>query len=217
MSRRGGRKPSAARELLKQSAKEAGVDSTAALEDITRPRLYPDFQWRSDGAGYWDTEDSSMEGAISSPKRLAKTIQLMNKQRELAARFQTVYKHLHETEDLASQSVPPDEQLLQSFSKTNRKLVNDTRYFPTDLVAEKKVKATTKTKKESVLTKLEALASKEESRVPDTTKSGLEDDEEELEPLAEDEDDHEADLDYTKDYYDTDEEEETGADDEAVF
>ena len=134
---------------------------------------------------------------------------------ELAARFQADYKALHNTEMMAA--CPPDEKLLQSFSKTNRKLVKDTRYFPADLVAEKKVKAAIKSKRESVLTKLEELASKEESRTPDATKSGPEDEEEDLQAMPEDEEDHEADLDYTKDYYDTDEDEETGADDEAVF
>jgi hypothetical protein len=219
MSRRGGRKPSVAKELLKRSAAEAGVDNSVALEDITKPKLYPDFLWFSDGT-YWDGQTPATTptatGAADVTKRQPPgAVKLMNKQRELSARFQAVYRDLHETEVMGP--VPPDEALLQSFSKTNRKLVEDTRYFPEDLVASKKVKAAAKAKKASVLVKLEQLENKEETEVPDTTKSGLEEEEDDLEPLSEEEEDLEADLDYTKDYYGSEDEDDAGADDEAVY
>jgi hypothetical protein len=221
MSKRGGRKPSVAKELLKRSAAEAGLDSSAALEDITKPKLYPDFLWCSDGTG-WDgetttTTTTTAAAAAEASKLQPSTVKLMNKQRELSARFQAVYKDLHETAVMPP--LPPDEVLLQSFSKTNRKLVEDTRYFPEDLVASKKVKAAAKAKKASVLTKLEELESKEKKTiVPDPAKSGVEEEEDDLDPLSEEEEeDLEADLDYTKDYYGSEDEDETGADDEAVY
>jgi hypothetical protein len=233
MSRRGGRKPSVSKELLKRSAAEAGLDNSAALQDITKPRLYPDFLWHSDGTG-WDGEPTNASAtapatattttaaaatAADATKRPPppSTVKLMNKQRELSSRFQTLYKDLHETAVMPT--VPPDEALLQSFSKTNRKLVKDTRYFPEDLVASKKVKAAAKTKQASVLTKLEELESKEKTtKLPDTAKTEVEEEEGDVEPLSEEEEEElEADLDYTKDYYDTDDEDETGADDEAVY
>jgi len=59
MSGRGGRgrgrgrggPPSGARLLLQRSAKEAGLDdgNLRSLQDITKPSLFPDYEWHSDG------------------------------------------------------------------------------------------------------------------------------------------------------------------------
>lgn len=77
---RGGGSKSVSRELLQRSLAESGT----AVESLT-PKLYPDFRWKSTG-GYWDEPEET----LCESQRPAGTVYLLNKQRELLERFQTV-------------------------------------------------------------------------------------------------------------------------------
>ena len=215
---RGGRKSSASKELSQRAASEAGIkESAATLESITRPELYPDFLWRSDVSGTWNEDDPYVPKAKRS--HATSTVRLMNKRTELSQRFQSMYGHLHQNYDGSPGTVPPDQFILQSLSKTNQKLATDTRYFPADLIVEDKAstKSVKKKRSSAVVAKLEELESKE--RRSGRPKVPEDEEEEELEDIVEEEEDKEEeamDLDYTKDYYDTSENE-GDAEDEATF
>lgn len=68
---RGGRggssKNSISKELLKRSAAEAGLDDRhiKVLTDITRPELFPDFLWHSNGQ-YWDNSTTATTNGNAS-------------------------------------------------------------------------------------------------------------------------------------------------------
>jgi hypothetical protein len=83
---RGRAPPTGARLLLQRSAQEAGLDANNLrnLQDITKPKLYPDYQWHSTGHK-WDPEEPVEPPAA---KRSASTIYLINKTRELHHRFE---------------------------------------------------------------------------------------------------------------------------------
>jgi hypothetical protein len=161
MSRRGGRgghsrsSVAVSKELLKRSASEAGLDDRhlKVLSDITRPPLYPDFLWRSTGK-YWTEDDATNNGClgmgtesvqIPSTKRPASMISLINKHREFTKRFQNSPHFVRPTavsdivrycdrQKHANSSSAPDSIVLASFSKSNRRLATDQRYFPSELL-----------------------------------------------------------------------------------
>jgi len=132
------------KELLKRSAAEAGLDDRhlKVLTDITKPPLFPPFLWHSAG-GYWEggetTEQPPESGVeLARIKRPSGTVYTMNKQRELASRFQHAASYVPPTapSDVARYDrhgrMPsaPDAAVLASLSRTNRKLATDPRYFP---------------------------------------------------------------------------------------
>jgi hypothetical protein len=122
---RGRAPPSGARLLLQRSAKEAGLDdgNLRSLQDITRPQLFPDYEWHSSGnkghmlPGDPDIEPSSTVAAgvsalsansdndvkpltaVAKTKRSASTIYLINKSREIHHRFQNSAFYVHPTQE----------------------------------------------------------------------------------------------------------------------
>jgi hypothetical protein len=73
MSGRGGRgrgrgASSGSRAVFQKAAKEAGVDlkNPTSIEDITRPRLFPDFEWHSSGKVGFLTGTDPLTGTLSS-------------------------------------------------------------------------------------------------------------------------------------------------------
>jgi hypothetical protein len=99
--------------MLQRSAKEAGLDhNLRTLQDITRPRLFPDYEWHSDGhirrhVSFVNDETEEMSMAMSSTKSnpnkpptttsttaatiaaRASSVYLINKSREIHQRFQS--------------------------------------------------------------------------------------------------------------------------------
>jgi len=123
-----GRGPvSGARLLLQRSAKEAGLDdgNLRGLQDITRPSLFPDYEWHSNGmqghdlldenpplpvvssSGDNDASSSSFSGeiktqplmALAKPKRSAPAIYLINKSREIHHQFQNSAFYVQPTQE----------------------------------------------------------------------------------------------------------------------
>jgi hypothetical protein len=111
--------------LLQRSAKEAGLDdgNLRNLQDITRPQLFPDYEWHSSGrnghilpgdpviqsssAVAADVAASSADGetdanafrAVAKPKRSPSTIFLINKSREIHHRFQNSAFYVQPTQE----------------------------------------------------------------------------------------------------------------------
>mmetsp|Transcript_46345 Transcript_46345/g.69009 ORF Transcript_46345/g.69009 Transcript_46345/m.69009 type:complete len:247 (-) Transcript_46345:117-857(-) len=98
MAGRGGGKrgwvpPTGAQLFLKRTAQECGLDdrNLRSLQDITRPALYPDLGWLSNGSGTYDVggpvlsseSDQKQKGKVASTKRTSQTVYLIRKQREL--------------------------------------------------------------------------------------------------------------------------------------
>ena len=122
---RGRAPPSGARLLLQRSAKEAGLDdgNLRNLQDITRPLLFPDYEWHSSGrkghhlpgdpvippSSGISADASASSGnddngttpltAVAKPKRSPSTIYLINKSREIHHRFQNSAFYVHPTQE----------------------------------------------------------------------------------------------------------------------
>ncbi len=107
---RGRAPPSGARLLLQRSAKEAGLDdgNLRSLQDITRPQLFPDYEWHSSGRkGHHlsgepivpPSSDEDVVTPVAKPKRSSSTIYLINKSREIHHRFQNSSFFVHPTQE----------------------------------------------------------------------------------------------------------------------
>mmetsp|Transcript_12195 Transcript_12195/g.30846 ORF Transcript_12195/g.30846 Transcript_12195/m.30846 type:complete len:243 (+) Transcript_12195:111-839(+) len=109
---RGRAPPSGARLLLQRSAKEAGLDdgNLRSLQDITRPQLFPDYEWHSSGRkGHHVpgepivplSEDIEVDPLtpVAKPKRSSSTIYLINKSREIHHRFQNSAFFVHPSQE----------------------------------------------------------------------------------------------------------------------
>jgi len=122
---RGRAPPSGARLLLQRSAKEAGLDdgNLRSLQDITRPQLFPDYEWHSSGgkghnlagdpvmqpssaaaAGFLAPSANGGSGvkpltALAKPKRSPANIYLINKSREIHHRFQNSAFYVHPSQE----------------------------------------------------------------------------------------------------------------------
>jgi hypothetical protein len=142
---------------LQRSAQEAGLDAgnLRNLEDITKPKLFPDYEWHSSGIqGHVNTtntlsssEESSALPAVPVPatssttppvaaKRSASTIYLINKSRELHHRFQNSPFYVRPTQEVdvvryGKRPCPmePDILVLEHSGKTV-----DPRYVPEELL-----------------------------------------------------------------------------------
>ncbi|VEU33954.1 unnamed protein product [Pseudo-nitzschia multistriata] len=151
-----GRAPtSGARLLLQRSAKEAGLDerNLRNLQDITKPRLFPDYEWHSSGRRGHNLPgepivppsvssgagDPSREPtAVATPRRSTKTIHLINKSREIHDRFQNsaFYVQLTQEADVIRHGKERQQQqqradllVLKQMSKTA-----DPQYVPPELL-----------------------------------------------------------------------------------
>lgn len=225
---RGRAPPTGARLLLQRSAQEAGLDANNLrnLQDITKPKLYPDYEWHSTGHK-WDSEEPTIEPPAA--KRSASTIYLINKSRELHHRFEQSPYYVRPTieSDVVRygkrpRPVEPDISVLEHIPK-----MADPDYMPPELLQ----KTTTQlSMKELMATTagvavpaksltLEELAAQELQRrrevMDDQAEGNLSDIE-----VEEDEEEDEV-ADYTANYYASDDDDgggdEGGGGDEATF
>ena len=226
----GGRAPpSGARLLLQRSAQEAGLDAgnLRSLQDITKPLLFPDFEWHSSGQKGHDPTPSSLQPAQSSSKRAtAPNIYLINKSREMHHRFQDSPFYVRPSQEVdvvrynkRPRPLEPDVHVAESIGKTA-----DPRYLPEELLPDKLVALPLASSHKvgelgedgtpkRALT-LEELAAEEQRKIA----TGEEGEEGELSDTAEiEEEDEEEVADYTTNYYASDDESDGGDGDEAVF
>lgn len=221
---RGRAPPTGARLLLQRSAQEAGLDAgnLRHLQDITRPQLFPDLEWHSNGKmGHEHADPSS---ASASAKRPASTVYLINKSREIHHRFQSSSQYVRPTQEVdvvrygkRPRPMQPDVNVLESIGKAA-----DPRYLPKELLQN----TSNSTSKESAddapkkaLT-LEELAAQELQRRKKNAELNEEDEDANDDPSDQEPEEDEEVADYTTNYYASDDESDGGGGgggDEATF
>jgi hypothetical protein len=218
--------------LLQRSAEEAGLDAgnLRGLQDITKPRLFPDFEWHSSGRiGHEQPPTPVPPSQQPVPSKRAKEsmVYLINKGREMQQWFQEspFYVRPSQEVDVARYNkrprpLEPDAHVAAFVGKTA-----DPRYIPTDLLQDKASKTVVNDVDgdeglpKRVLT-LEELAAEEQRKknISKTAGEEGEDQDGELSDTQElEEEDEEEVADYTQDYYASDDESNGSVGDEAVF
>jgi hypothetical protein len=189
------------------------------LQDITKPKLYPDYEWHSTGAK-WDPEEPVEPPAA---KRSASTIYLINKTREIHHRFEQSPYYVRPTieSDVVRygkrpRPVEPDISVLEHIPK-----MADPDFMPPELLQKtttqlsmKELMATAGVPAKSLT--LEELAAQELKRRREALDAEEEGNLSDIE-VEEDEEEDEV-ADYTANYYASDDDE--GGDeggDEATF
>jgi hypothetical protein len=220
---RGRAPPTGARLLLQRSAQEAGLDAgnLRNLQDITKPKLFPDYEWHSTGHK-WDADEP-----VEPPpaKRSASTIYLINKSRELHHRFEQSPYYVRPTIEsdvvrygIRPRPVEPDISVLEHIPE-----MADPAYMPPELLQKtttqlsmKELMATNEGAPAKALT-LEELAAQELKRRREAMEAEEEGNLSDIEVVEEEEEDEVAD--YTANYYASDDESEGGGGggDEATF
>lgn len=219
---RGRAPPTGARLLLQRSAQEAGLDANNLrnLQDITKPKLYPDYEWHSTGHK-WDPEEPIEPPAA---KRSASTIYLINKTRELHHRFEQSPYYVRPTIEYdvvrygkRPRPVEPDISVLEHIPK-----MADPDFMPPELLQKtttqlsmKELMATAGAPAKSLT--LEELAAQELKRRREAMEAAEEGNLSDIE-VEEDEEEDEV-ADYTANYYASDDDDggDDGGGDEATF
>jgi len=244
--RGGGGQLSQSKQLLKRSAQEAGLDSDRqrlSMQDIVRPALFPDFRWLVAGGRQSYLIDDAVKEESNGDDD-AKVIpvghkpgsmypSIIPKQRQLFQVWQQSPLHIQPLPEIdiarygrPVMSTAPDQAVLLSLrssvamsseaakednGNTMNKLATDERYFPAELLStQRQLQSAHKARNPSKKT-LTALL--EDESEPAEGEDYVEVEEEQIIDEEEDEDDV---ADYTRDYYNTDDE--SGSDEgEATF
>ena len=128
---RGRAPPTGARLLLQKSAQEAGLDSSNLrnLQDLTKPSLYPDYEWHSSGK-------MGHEHPPSTAQRSASTAYLITTSRNLQYRFQNSPFFVRPTQEVdvvrygkRPRPLEPDDFVLEHMG-----MAADSRYIPEELL-----------------------------------------------------------------------------------
>ena len=222
-----GAPPSGAKLLLMRSAQESGLgeNNLNSLIDITKPALFPDFNWEVEATD------------AASRTRQSSTVYLINKGREMDHRIQTsahwvrksqtqvdVVRYKSDKRSHRSAQTPSDVAVLDQMGKN---LATDEDYIPAELVPSKRAGARKRslsgdmkstggsTPKKGTLEELEKkerLRRIEESRQANV----LDEDAGQFSDAPPDEEEDEVE-DYTTNYYESEDESDGGGDAEATF
>jgi hypothetical protein len=132
---RGRGNPSGARLLLQRSAQEAGLGATSLknIQDITRPQLFPDYEWHSSGRQLNQPQTASTR---SEQQKAASTVYLIRKSRDIHHRFQNSPCYVRPTQEVdvnrygkRERPLDPDVFFLSQIGKGA-----DPRFFPPELL-----------------------------------------------------------------------------------
>jgi hypothetical protein len=258
---RGRNPPSGARLLLQRSAKEAGLDdgNLRDLQDITRPKLFPDYEWHSNGrVGHQQQQQQHQDTPAAVPsssagpptstttKRSASAVYLMNKSNAILQRFQASPFYVRPSQEADVVRYGKRQQRQQNFhlaDDANRQVLEqmgrsaDPRYIPPELLKLAAISSSAVSSDsagigleeggELLKKSLDDLAAEEETtkRRPRDAAAGGGDEAAAAEDgnlsdgPSQEADDEEEDVDYTTNYYASDDESDMGdsAEDEAVF
>jgi hypothetical protein len=148
---RGRAPPTGGRLMLQRSAQEAGLDANnlRSLQEITKPRLFPDYEWHTNGTTGHEEDQlpsaapeaaPSATSAPSAAKRSPSTVYLINKSREFHHRFQNSPYYVRPTQEIdvvrfgkRPCPVAPDINVLEHIGKAA-----DSRYVPEELLETKR-------------------------------------------------------------------------------
>jgi hypothetical protein len=212
-----------------------------SLQDITRPKLFPDYEWHSKGQmGHLpentsNHSDSNLKPAPSSTtaaKQSASAVYLINKSREFQDRFQNSAFYVRPTLEAdvvrygkRPRQYPLEDGIIRVLEHMGQ--TADPRYIPPELL---KVSDWASTHEFGLddgigpkrsLDDLAAAESKQHRTTGEEGAAGVgaADDEENLSDVHDAEEDEEEDADYTTNYYASDNDSDRGDDggDEAVF
>lgn len=233
--------PSGARLLLQRSAQEAGLDAgnLRSLQDITKPQLFPDFEWHSSGHEGHDPQQAAAatatassstpatgpQATAASKRAAASNVYLINKSRELNHRFQESPFYVRPSQEVdvvrynkRPRPLEPDAHVADHIGKTA-----DSKYLPEELLPNKVAASALKVgeigddglpKKAMTLDELAAEEQRKKAAGEDGEEGELSDTQE-----LEEEDEEEV-ADYTTNYYASEDESDGGGGgggDEAVF
>eukprot|EP00980_Cylindrotheca_fusiformis_P031027 scaffold25729_cov137-Cylindrotheca_fusiformis.AAC.4 len=132
---RGRSAPSGARLLLQRSAQEAGLGATSlkTIQDITRPQLFPDYEWHSSGRQLHQPQAAPTR---SEQQKSASTLYLIRKSRDIHHRFQNSPYYVRPTQEVdvnrygkRQRPLEPDVFFLSQIGKTT-----DHCFFPPELL-----------------------------------------------------------------------------------
>ena len=131
-----GAPPSGARLLLRRSAQEAGLGATSlkTLADITKPSLFPDYEWHSSGRQL--NQPAINANSRTEQQKAASANYLIRKSRDIQHRFQTSPAFVRPTQEVdvnrygkRQRPMEPDVYFLSHIGK-----VADPLYFPPELL-----------------------------------------------------------------------------------
>jgi hypothetical protein len=223
--------------MLQRSAQEAGLDASnlRSLQDITKPKLFPDYEWHTNGTMGHEEEqptNTAPEAQPSAPpppaaKRSPSTVYLINKSREFHHRFQNSPYYVRPTQEIdvvrfgkRPCPVEPDIRVLEHIGKTA-----DSRYVPEELL-ERKRRAQQLSMKELMsedepnkFKTLEELAEQELKERRLAAALAEEEDGDISDTVEQEEEEDEGDGDYAIEHYGSDDESDGGGGggDEATF
>lgn len=132
-----GRSPSGARLLLQRSAQEAGFTGSIKnnIQDITKPQLFPDFEWHSSGRQL-NNQQETIPPTRSEQQKASSTVYLIRKSRDIQHRFQNSPYYVRPTQEVdvnrygkRQRPLDPDVLLLEKIGKTA-----DPRILPSELL-----------------------------------------------------------------------------------
>jgi hypothetical protein len=222
---------------LQRSAQEAGLDAgnLRSLQDITKPQLFPDFEWHSSGHEGHEppaaaAATSASGPAPSSKRNAASNVYLVNKSREMNHRFQESPFYVRPSQEVdvvrynkRRRPLEPDAHVADHIGKTA-----DPKYLPEELLPHRVAASALKIvdslllgddglpKKVLTLDELAAEEQRKKLAGEDGEEQGELSDTQEL-----DEEDEEEVADYTTNYYASEDESDGGGGggggDEAVF
>eukprot|EP00536_Pseudo-nitzschia_multiseries_P013229 jgi/Psemu1/211003/e_gw1.550.3.1 len=242
---RGRAPPTGARLLLQRSAKEAGLDdgNLRNLNDITKPQLFPDYEWHSSGrkghnlpgeplgqqqpssvVSAPDAAEPQQLLAVATPKRSTKTIHLINKSREIQDRFQNSAFYVQPTQEAdvirhgkerQRQQQRADLLVLKQMGKSA-----DPRYIPPELLRDNDLDCVYGADENTFRKRsLDDLAAEERAARRKRMESEGEDDGQFSDAPDAIEEEEEDDQDYATNHYESEDEQSGGGggDDEAIF
>mmetsp|Transcript_20063 Transcript_20063/g.49284 ORF Transcript_20063/g.49284 Transcript_20063/m.49284 type:complete len:229 (+) Transcript_20063:95-781(+) len=130
-----GAPPSGARLLLQRSAQEAGLGSSSlkAIQDITKPALFPEYEWHSSGRQL--NQPPIITNSRAEQQKNASLNYLIRKSRDIQHRFQNSPAFVRPTQEVdvnrygkRQRPMEPDVYFLSQIGK-----VADPLYFPPEL------------------------------------------------------------------------------------
>lgn len=217
-----GAPPSGARLLLQRSAQEAGLGSSSlkSIQDITKPALFPDYEWHSSGRQLNHPPINS--NSRSEQQKAASLNYLIRKSRDIHHRFQNSHSFVRPTQEAdvnrfgkRQRPIEPDVYFLSQIGK-----VADPQFFPPELLTKDNVLGGDE---DGVATKrmtLEEIAQNELKKRRQAAENNDEDGDAEMGDDWNHQEDNDAEEvdDYITNYYASDDDEGSdGGDGEATF
>jgi hypothetical protein len=203
--------------LFQRSAQEAGLGggSLKSIQDITKPKLFPEYEWHSSGRQLNQAETAPTR---TEQQKAASTVYLIRKSRDIQHRFQNSPQCVRPAQEAdvnrygkRQRPMEPDVSLLSHIGKAA-----DSRILPAELLKQDFALDGTDGHSKRQLT-LEDMASLELKQRRAAAEDAAEAEDGDLNDQNQEEDEDEEVDDYITNYYESEEESDGGAGGEATF